>query len=633
MEDEPKTDTIDKTIDSALETLLTKSKSLLSDKTKRTVLMVAIFGFVLRLLAARNLGVSADDVNHAVRPIGILGSGKLAIWDQSTALWYYIQGVFYNIFGYSTIASRFAAALFGTLMIILMFLFVKRVFKSEKSALIASFLVALSPMMIKLTMPEMDIAIAFFALFSAYFLFGYFDSKSKKDLIFAGLFMGIAIMIKVYAIFFAFSFFIFLIYKLWIADKGKFSKVMKRALLFFIVVFIMFTPSLAHNYLLYQDKGFMDLMYTNQFKLGTEEAEQYYGWGAGWMPYTDFKGFFLGNQQNYAGMEGLWYKMPGLIIMSGTLLSGDPILYIFGVLGLIFLLLFKRKEQYLMFFIILLIPAFIVLGAHIPMSKHFVWILVFLTPLSANLIATIQPRIKKLKLKHILVILILFNLLWLGMPQKIDRAPVYGQYSFNQLVAYKNKEIPDNALVIADSRIYRGNIHWGLAGTNYIEAAQFIQIIDSVNQQGSLRNTPVYYIECVIDDCSWGTIKDQPEFNKSMEEITAWFANVSTSKVDITGTDRDKYSFPFLSSKKTEYRVYKANLALNPAIFNAARQTHVWYLYPVGYDRSISAIFDDYETHGFGTVLNGFAWFIHYSELMLSFFAIFYLGYLFMRED
>jgi len=183
------------------------------NKTKRSVFLFFILGFILRLISARNLGVSADDVNHAVRPIGIFGSGKLAIFDQSTALWYYIQGVFYKILGNGMIASRFASVLFGSLLIVLMFLFVKRVFKSERTALIASFLLAISPLLIKNSMPEMDITVAFFAIFSAYFLFGFFESRSRKDLFLSALFIGVGIMIKLYALFFAFSFILFLIYK------------------------------------------------------------------------------------------------------------------------------------------------------------------------------------------------------------------------------------------------------------------------------------------------------------------------------------------------------------------------------------------------------------------------------------
>ena len=88
------------------------------NKAKLTVLGFFVLGFILRLVAARNMGVSPDNANQALTPVGIFHSGKLVIWAQSTALWYYIEGVFYNLFGPTTIVSRFATLLFGSFLII-----------------------------------------------------------------------------------------------------------------------------------------------------------------------------------------------------------------------------------------------------------------------------------------------------------------------------------------------------------------------------------------------------------------------------------------------------------------------------------------------------------------------------------
>lgn len=73
---------------------LDKLVNLWFDKIKISVIFLFVVGFILRIVAALNIGVSADDANHALRPINIFSSGKLAIWDQSTSLWYYIQGIF-----------------------------------------------------------------------------------------------------------------------------------------------------------------------------------------------------------------------------------------------------------------------------------------------------------------------------------------------------------------------------------------------------------------------------------------------------------------------------------------------------------------------------------------------------------
>ena len=295
-------DFIDKSFENFQAKLTKGLKGLIKDKTKFSVFLIFIFGFILRIFAARNQGYYADDANHAIIPVGIFPSGKLVIWSQSTALWYYIQGIFYKIFGPTTMASSFAAALFGSLLIILMFLFVKKVFKSDKAAISSSFLIAFSPLLITNTMPEMDVAMSFFVVLSAYTLFSYFESEAKKDLIFSALFISVAIMIKFYAIIFAASFLIYLIYRQLRSksdseSKVNLSKILKSALLFVLIVFIFIIPIFAHNYLLYQDKGYVDYLFTQFTKVGIDKSEEIYNWGAGWDDALNVKGFFLGHSR------------------------------------------------------------------------------------------------------------------------------------------------------------------------------------------------------------------------------------------------------------------------------------------------------------------------------------------------
>jgi hypothetical protein len=268
------------------------------------------------------------------------------------------------------------------------------------------------------------------------------------------------------------------------------------------------------------------------------------------------------------------------------------------------------------------------------MAKHIIWTLVLIAPCAGLLSESLLQKFPKFRLRHLLLIILIFNLLYLGIPKEVSptNAHFYGQSSFGQLVDYKSN-IPKDALVIADSRIYRGNIHFGLAGTNYIEAAQFLQIIQELNAKGNLKNTDVYYVECAIDDCGWGTIKDQPDFNASMEQLTEIFSNISYSKIDFVAPDPYKYYLPFSSNKRTDYRVYKAQVAMNPLIFQVSKQTHVWFLYPIGYDRTISEIFDDYYTYTpLDNLLNKTASLILYLEIILSILALIYVLYLFIGE-
>ena len=110
---------------------------------------------------------------------------------------------------------------------------------------------------------------------------------------------------------------------------------------------------------------------------------------------------------------------------------------------------------------------------------------------------------------------------------------------------------------------------------------------------------PSGYVECVVDDCGWGTIANQPDFNASMEGITEFFSNISTFKKDFEAPTLEDFHFLFTGERETRYRIYKTTLSLNPQILQVVRQTHTRYLLPEAYDRSIHPIFDDYEVRGF----------------------------------
>jgi 4-amino-4-deoxy-L-arabinose transferase-like glycosyltransferase len=320
----------------------------LEDKVKVYVIILFLIGIFLRLVAAHNLGLSADDSVHAIRPINIMESGRLSEYGQSSILWYYIQEVFYKILGTSQIGSRMATVVFGSLLIILMFLFVKKIFKSEKAGLIASALTAFSPFLIKMTLPEMDVAVMFFVILSGLFIFRFIESLKKKDLLIAAGIMGLAIMIKVYALFFAFSYVLFLAYS-FRKKSESWKKVIKIAFIFSIILFIFIIPVITFNYLLYKDKGFMDLMFTTYFKLGMDKAEKLYSWNAGWGATADIIGFFLGKQSNFGGENAVGInRLPGFIVILVQIFQMDPLVMIFGLLGLI--LMFKRNKNYSIFF-------------------------------------------------------------------------------------------------------------------------------------------------------------------------------------------------------------------------------------------------------------------------------------------
>ena len=579
-----------------------------------------VIAFVLRLISARNIGVSADDVNHAIRPIGIFESGKLSIWDQSTSLWYYVQGVFYKFFGATQIASRFASALFGSLLVVLIFIFVKRNF-SKRAGIYAALLTAFSPMLIKSTLPEMDTLAAFLTMLSLLFFMEFLRDGSNKNIAISAALIGIGVMVKLYVLFFAISMSFFLLYHGIFRCKHK--KIISTALIWGIIIVILVLPTLVHNYLLYKDKGFMDLIFTNTLKIGFENATEHYQGNAGWLAPTDYKGFFIGNQKNFDPTP-----IPGFLIVLGLILRGDVLLCLFFLVGLIFT--FRENKDYLILFLTMFIPAFIYLGSYIPMSKHFIWAIVIGAPIAGSGIDNI---LKKYPKEMILVgFIVIFSLFYLGMPKGVAHAHFYGQSAFGELILAK-ESFSNEAIVVADSRIYRGSIHWAFANTNYIEALTFFPLAQQIKDRGNLKNFEVYYIECVIDDCGWGTVENQQNFNKSMEEVTSFFESKAHTIINLSEPNIHNYYIPLIGNKQITYRIYKSDIVISQAILTEIRKTHFWFEYPIGYDRNIHKIFDDYDVSSNEDIaLRWFAFKILYLELIMVFLTIPLLCYLFWRE-
>ena len=411
MEEAKKTERLDRFIEGIFGIFYSK------DKTKLYITLLVIAGFILRLIAANNSGLGADDAGHAIRAIGAIESGKLEEYGQSSILWYYIQEVFMKVFGESQIGSRIASAIFGSFFIILIFLFLKQVLKANKPALIASTLAAFSPWFVKMTLPEMDVTATFFILFSALFLFKFVESFKTHDLMLASVLIGLAVMIKVYSLFFAFSYFIFILI---FCKKHKDLKfAFKKVFLFCIIVLIFCIPTITNNYLLYKDKGFVDYMTTNFLKIGIEKSAQYYSWAPGYNTPTDYAGFFFGKQKTYTGngesFEGS--SLPGFIVMLQAFLINEPLIILFGFLGLFLLMAAKKEKNLVLFFFLCATIPFIFLGAHINMLKHQTYMPVLLLSFAGFFISFLDDKIKskipRFKLRYILIAIIIFNLLFL----------------------------------------------------------------------------------------------------------------------------------------------------------------------------------------------------------------------------
>ncbi len=613
---------VDKGVDNIFEILFSK------DKTRLYLLFLVIIGFIIRVIAALNLDVHADDVGHAVYAIGFLDSGKLEIYHQSASLWHLVTDIFYTIFGITQFGSRFAAVLFGTFTIIIIFLLTYEFFRDKRISLIAALLATLSPFLIKNTLAEQDIMTMFFVLSGIYlFILGFKENKTKL-IAYSGILIGLGIMTKLYVFFFIPGIYIYATY-LTKKNTGEIinKNLIKKLLLFTLLAFIFFLPAVIHNYLLYQDKGILDFQFTRVFGLGEERAAKFYSWDAGWGAKADFKGFFLGNS-----IQLPWSTWPSSIWALTFILYNDPLVFILGFFGLI--LLFNRNREYVIFFLSFVFIPFFYLASIILLSKHYIFLLVFLIPSAAFSLDLIFKKIKgAVKVKYIVIALFLFYIIFLGFKIPHTHNHFYVESAIGELMDFKEKNIEDYSLVVADGRIYRGTFTWALNDKYYLESNYLSEILNNQDKlPGEVVDIPVYYIECVVDDCGWGTIKDQPEFNKTMEDITSFFKLKSIEVKTIKNKDNSKYYFPFFKQNKGEdyYRIYKTTFRLKSTTLDFAYSTHKWWLYPVGYDERISPIYDNYNKYQF---LHKFARLIQYMAITLIIISIISLLVILVKRE
>ena len=196
----------------------------------------------------------------------------------------------------------------------------------------------------------------------------------------------------------------------------------------------------------------------------------------------------------------------------------------------------------------------------------------------------------------------------------------FGKNELQKMIEYKDRNIEKNALVIADARIYRGRIVFMFWDRHYLESSLFPQLMqesEKINEQAI--PVPTYFIEAVTDDSGWGTIKDQPDFNKSTEDLVSFFKNNSRLVETIYDISGNKH-----------FNVYRNDFSLKPSVLPMADSTHQWFFYPVAY-KPASQVFDNYETHNiFDALLDKIAHLILYLEValaILSSFLIFYYLY------
>jgi 4-amino-4-deoxy-L-arabinose transferase-like glycosyltransferase len=598
------------------------------------LLLIFLFGFLLRIVAAINLGVSADDMHFVTHAINFLSSNKLTVYDQSSGLWYLFTDLMYRLFGTTQLASRMAALLFGSFSIFLIYLLSKEFF-NEKVSLIAAFLLAISPFSIKYTVAEMDLMAMFFVLFSMLFFVKALKSSKNYQYVLSGIFIGMAIYTKVYPLLFIPSMlFYFIYFKYTSKEKVLTKKHFKFIFLFLFFAFLFCIPALTHNYVLYSQKGFLDLQFTRSLGLGKNISEQYYGWDFQFNAKNSWSGLFFGDT-NHVGSG-----QPLLLAAVLYVFRSDPVVFIFGILGLWFLINSKNKlhKDYFVFFLLSILFILPFLASIILLPKHYIFLELLLIPSASFFIFSIL--IKKIRVKNIskiiLILILLTSLIYLGLSSTPTMKHFYGKSDIAQIMEFKQNKIPENSLIIGDSRFYRGRIHWSLNGRPYLEGVEFLNLLSKQDQlPGEVQSINVYFVECVMDDCGWGGINEQPELNQSMENLVSSFKNTGNLEKEIYSPSKSKNYFPFLFNENIEHsaNIYSTQIQMKSSIVFLANQSKDWFLYPIGYPPEKPTFDAIYPDRSIDSFLISLSRFIISIALVLSVFSLIFVIYLITKND
>ena len=371
---------------------------------------------------------------------------------------------------------------------------------------------------------------------------------------------------------------------------------------------LLLLPIFTFNYLLYKDKKILDLQFA---RISRQSLETYSSIGATIESFSAKALLF-----NVPGHE-----KPGFLVSLNYLYQYETlIILILAFMGLVFL--FRSKSKFRFLLAATFAVPFLFLSGTSLLPNHFVFMSYYACLLGALGLHESSKYLKADKHKKILIyavfiILIISSYVFIEK-ESVSQGLFGGKNELGLVVDYKDKNIGESSLVVADARIYTGQVVFMFWDRNYLLANDFIQIINNMDQlPGETVQTEVYFLECVIDDCGWGGGQVSGEFNSTMESLTAEFKRIGSLEATIDDVYSNKH-----------FNVYKAVIGIKTSAFDISRANKKWFYYPVNYEPK-SEVFDNYNTSGFiDPTLDKIAHAVMYAEVLIAlmyFLIIFYL--------
>jgi len=577
-------------------------------KYSRYTLYLTIVGFILRLVGALNLEVLADDMVYASQSAGIL-SAKLISTHSNPPLFFYLTDLSYKIFGYSTFASRFWPLIAGTLLIPLVYLISNNLLNNKKASFFAALFVATSSFLIRMTFTEQSLVVLFFIFLGVYLGMLFTDKPNKSLIILSSIFFGLALLTKYNAPFFIISFAGYLFIN---KNLRKDKKIINlNNILLFIGVLVLFSlPFISFNYILYNQKGIVDVYFSRLVHL--KATQELYG-GLGGQENS-----FLHNLFTFSNYGN--YKIP---------LVTDTILLLFAIYGA--MTLYKTNKKAIIFLGVFLIIPFVLQSAGAPLQKHFVF-MPFLLAIPAGV--GLEKMVSKLNNKYlkifVFMIIILSTIFFLG---KAFGTPFnyFSKGPTAQLKSFINEEVSSSSLIVFDSRIYTSRSMWLATDKAYLNFDQAPSVLQQIASQNVSTNsvTKVYFVECVVDDCGWGWVGSNKNLNSSSEKFLDSISSGSdvVKKIYSKVYNRNE----LISSKEQEYyRIYSSNLRIPSPYLEQIKKLQSFYFAPYLYKNMANYLYNYDTSSTFTNFLDNLSYSIIILGIIFAILAIIILLFIFL---
>ncbi len=551
-------------------------------KTSLFLLLIFVLALVLRVIAAAHVDIGPDEMIYSTIALNIISAGRLGTVEQSP-LYFYIADLGHKFFGGITpISARFPGIIFGSFTVFIAFLIAVELFESKKAGLMAAFLYAVSGYAIRYNY-EMDPAAFFFSLLAVYFFLRALKENKTMDWALMALFFGVGAMIKNIILLFLPA--IFIVWMFLLIKKKDFScKIFKPVVVASLVFIVVISPIFIYNYLLYKDRGVTDYYFSNILGVGetVHEGVQSKSWS-----------FEILSKVIQKKLQQFFFF--------------DGLLFVFGIFGIYFSFIKNKKATSLLLLTLFFLIAY--LAGQTGSNTHYLWLPIVLSIFGGYFLFFISEKVLvRFSFRHFFSIAIAF-ILFISFFLSWD--VIKGKSSILELREYVNEEIPEDAIVVIDPRVYRGIHAWVFNDRHYLEGTQFPElskVLDEYN--GPTIEVPIYYVECGKGTtCLWST-EDYERVSKFGDELTSSFKENTRQVAVVTGRNAE-------AGNTHTFNIYKGAIRTPSGLGDIIDKAHIFYFYPVGWKYPENAV-DNYNVEGFEKVLSGFGFLILYLEVFLA---------------